>query len=94
MSVRKLLLIKDLEMLVDRAQNDEEMKYPMKNLRNVVNLAFKTVPNLEELSTPYRLVDEMLDHYRKETIKFSLESNNYHIKLKELLDRYLLMDPK
>jgi hypothetical protein len=81
-------------MLVERAQKDEEMKYPMKNLRNVVNLAFRSVPNLEELSTPFRLVDEMLDHYRKEVIKFSLESNNYHAKQKDLLDKYLLMDPK
>lgn len=67
-------------MLTEKAQKEEDMKYPMDNLKNIVNFAFKGIENLEELSTPYRLVDEMLDHYKKEVIKYTLECYNYHPK--------------
>ena len=42
----------------------------MKTLHNIVNLAFSRGINLDEMTTPYRLVDEMLEHYRKQ-VKFS-----------------------
>lgn len=65
-------------MLTEKAHKEEDMKYPMDNLKNIVNFAFRGIENLEELASPYRLVDEMLDHYKKEVIKYSLECYNYH----------------
>lgn len=64
-------------MLSKRSKSEEGLNYPMTTLKNVVNLAFNRVPNLDVMTTPYRLVDEMLDHYRKEVIRFSLEAENY-----------------
>lgn len=57
----------------------------MESMRKIVNFAFRRVDNLEETTTPFRLVDEMLDHYRKEVIKFSTECTNYHIKFEQFL---------
>lgn len=66
-------------MLAVRSQDIKEgINYPMATLRKVVNLAFTGVPDLDEMETPYRLVDEMLDHHRKEVIKFSLEIDSYY----------------
>ena len=66
-------------MLTTRSKDQKEgINYPMKTLRKVVNLAFSNVPNLDEMETPYRLVDEMLDHHRKEVIKFSLEIDSFN----------------
>jgi hypothetical protein len=74
-------------MLSEKSKKEEGLNYPMKTLKNVVNLAFNRVPNLDELTTPYRLVDEMLDHYRKEVIRFSLEAENYQSGFNSFLNK-------
>lgn len=60
-------------MLQTKAREDPWLNYPVESLNKIIKLAFGRFQNLDELDTPLMLVDQLMDHYKQEIIRFSLE---------------------
>ena len=64
-------------MIQEKAQDDPCMNYPIESLNKIIKLAFQRFQNIEESESALLLVSQLMDHYREEITRFSLEITSF-----------------
>mgnify|MGYP003580486360 CR=1 FL=1 len=77
-----------IEMLQEKARDDTGMNYPMSSLNKIIKLAFGRLQHLDESDTPLILIEQLMNHYKQEVTRFSLESQTFQSDFSAFLKKY------
>ena len=75
-------------MLQEKAKEDTWMNYPMTSLNKIVKLAFGRLQHLDETDTPLILIEQLMNHYKQEVVRFSLESQTFQSDFSTFLKQF------
>ena len=64
-------------MIYVKAREDVWLNYPIESLNKIIKLAFGKFNNMEDTETPLVLLDDLMDHYKQEIVRFSLEIRSF-----------------
>ena len=76
-------------MIQQKARQDPWMNYPMKSFNKIVQLSFQKFDHSEESETVVILVDQLMDHYKEEITKFSMEINSFKSDFSTFMKKFL-----
>jgi len=77
-----------LGMIQDKSHEDPWMNYPVESLNKIIKLAFQRFENVEESDSALLLVSQLMDHYKEEITRFSLEISSFATDFAAYIKKY------